>query len=80
MALQDPVAPVLPSTTPLNPADLLSELEVSASLKISPQTLRNWRAKGEGPRFVKIGKRVVRYRRSDVDAFIETGPSGKVAQ
>lgn len=79
MSLQDPVIPVLPSAAPLNPADLLSELEVSASLKISPQTLRNWRAKGEGPRFFKVGKRVIRYRRSDVDAFIETGLSGKAA-
>ena len=79
MTLQDPVVPALPSTAPLNPADLLSELEVSASLSISPQTLRNWRAKGEGPRFVKVGKRVVRYFRSDVDAFIEAGVSGKVA-
>ncbi|MCC6192812.1 MAG: helix-turn-helix domain-containing protein [Anaerolineales bacterium] len=67
-----------PSTT-ANPADLLAEHEAAASLSIAVQTLRNWRWKGEGPRFVKVGKRAVRYRRADLAAFVEAGTSGKVA-
>lgn len=79
MALQSPVIPALPSTAPLNPADLLNETEASASLNIAVQTMRNWRWKGEGPIFVKLNKRAVRYRRADLDAFVEAGTSGKAA-
>lgn len=77
MALQSPIIPVLPSVAPLNPADLLGEREVAAALSVAVNTLRNWRWKGEGPRAIKLGKRVVRYRRADVEAFIEAGQSGK---
>jgi hypothetical protein len=36
-------------------------------------TLRWWRYKRIGPRFVRIGTRKVAYRRSDLDAFIAQG-------
>ena len=64
---------------PLNPTDLLDESEASAHLNIAIQTLRNWRWRGIGPRFVKLGKRAVRYRRGDLDAFVEAGVTGKAA-
>lgn len=51
-------------------SDLLDEKEVSEILKISVNTLRNWRALRQGPRYFKVGKRAVRYRRSDIDAFV----------
>jgi hypothetical protein len=35
---------------------------------ISPRTLDQWRWQGRGPRFLKIGGRVV-YRLSDIEAF-----------
>lgn len=35
---------------------------------ISPRTLANWRCTGNGPRFVKIGGRVL-YRQTDVLAW-----------
>lgn len=55
----------------LAPGDLLDERAAAAILDASVQTLRNWRWRGEGPRFRKIGKRLVRYARSDLQAFIE---------
>ena len=67
-----PAAPVLPKTSP---SDMLDENAVSNALSVAVATLRNWRWLGEGPRFVKLGKRTVRYRRADVDAFIEAGSS-----
>ena len=60
-------------TVELRPGDLLSDREVSALLGISTVTLCNWRSTGKGPRYRKIGKRVVRYLRADVEAFIEAG-------
>ena len=49
----------------------LSEAEVAARLGVSPFTVRAWRHRGLGPRFMKMG-RAVRYRREDVDAYKET--------
>ena len=66
-----------PSTPPalcaatLSPGDLLDEREAAAILGASVQTLRNWRWRGEGPRFRKLGLRLVRYLRADLLAFIE---------
>lgn len=55
------------------PSDLLDEKEVAATLGIAPGTLRNWRSLRIGVPYVKLGKRAVRYRRADVDAFIASG-------
>ena len=77
MNLQPHIVPVPPSAE--NPADLLDENAAAASLSVAVQTLRNWRWKSEGPRYVKVGARLVRYRRSDLVAFIEAGSTGKVA-
>lgn len=60
-----------PVAARLEPGDLLTEVEAAAILGARVQTLRNWRWKGEGPRFVKVGARMVRYRRGDLDAFID---------
>ena len=57
------------------PDDLLNELEVAAILKLAPGTLRNWRSLGINIAFARIGKRAIRYRRSDVDAFLANGMS-----
>lgn len=49
--------------------DLVDENEAAAILGARVQTLRNWRWRGEGPRFHKIGQRLVRYHRADLAAF-----------
>ncbi|WP_292288621.1 helix-turn-helix domain-containing protein [Marivita sp.] len=46
----------------------LSQIELAARWKISHRTLERWRWAQEGPRYLKIGGRVV-YRVSDVEAF-----------
>ena len=46
----------------------LTDLEVAARLGVSRFTVRSWRLKGCGPRFLKLG-RAVRYRPEDVDEF-----------
>jgi hypothetical protein len=37
--------------------------------EVPPATLRQWRYLGKGPAYVKLGRHV-RYRKSDLDAFI----------
>jgi len=48
----------------------LTEHEVAARLRLSVATLRAWRIKNKGPRFVRLG-RAVRYPEEDVARFVE---------
>jgi len=48
---------------------LLTTQDAAELLRINPETLKVWRAKGGGPRFVKLGRRVL-YRREDLAAFV----------
>ena len=69
--MQLTITPTPQPALTLAPGDLLDEREAAAFLRVAVQTLRNWRWRGEGPRFRKIGLRMVRYRRADLEAFIE---------
>lgn len=48
---------------------LMTQAEVKAITGLSDSTLEQWRLKGKGPRFIKLG-RLVRYRTSDVQNYI----------
>mgnify|MGYP001159254270 CR=1 FL=1 len=63
-------APVPPANP--QPGDLVDEREAAAILDCAIATLRNWRSARprKGPPFRKIGKRMVRYSRADLAAFI----------
>jgi hypothetical protein len=63
-----PLAP--PQTGSLQPGDLVSPAEAVAILGTAPRTLHNWRSQGIGPAFVRVGLRMVRYKRADLAAFI----------
>jgi predicted DNA-binding transcriptional regulator AlpA len=65
------------------PGRPLTDVEAAARLGVSRFTLRAWRLKGMGPRFLKMG-RAVRYRPEDVEEFqrrtlVETHLSGPSA-
>src|SRR5688500_17913245 len=47
----------------------MTEREVARKLRISPATLRTWRVRRKGPRYVRFG-RAVRYLSADIDQFI----------
>ena len=46
----------------------LTDGEVAERLGVSRFTVRSWRFKGVGPKFLKMG-RAVRYRSQDVDEY-----------
>lgn len=48
---------------------LMTPDEAAAYMSVAAKTLANWRYIGIGPPYYKIGAGV-RYRRSDLDAFI----------
>lgn len=49
--------------------ELLTPLEVSATLNIPLGTLAGWRHSKKGPKYIKLG-RLVRYRSTDITDFI----------
>ena len=46
----------------------LNQIELSRRWSISPRTLERWRWLHQGPRYLKIGGRVV-YRLDDIEAY-----------
>jgi predicted DNA-binding transcriptional regulator AlpA len=59
-----------------NPDELIDEKQVSTEHNINLHTLRKWRCKNRGPRFIKLSRGIVRYRRRDVAAWLASRPSG----
>lgn len=60
---------VQPPATPTPGARALTEREVAERLGLSVATLRAWRHRGKGPRYVRFG-RAVRYLTADLDDFV----------
>ncbi|WP_374208193.1 helix-turn-helix transcriptional regulator [Aeromicrobium sp. CnD17-E] len=50
---------------------LMGTAEVADLLGVSPEALRVWRHRGEGPRAFKYARRVM-YRAADVEQWLET--------
>ena len=49
---------------------LLTQREAASVLRLSERTLERWRVAGIGPRFVRLGRRSIRYRQQNVDAYV----------
>ena len=49
----------------------LTPLKAAHYLGISESALRLWRSEGKGPRYFRAGLKLVRYRRADLDTWIE---------
>lgn len=49
----------------------LTPIQAAKYVGISEAALRLWRSEGRGPRHFKAGEKLVRYRRVDLDAWIE---------
>lgn len=54
---------------------LLKEHDVARITAVSVKSVRRWRFRGLGPRYIKIGGSV-RYRLSDLLAFLNSCPTG----
>lgn len=54
---------------------LLTTREAARLIGVSPKTLERWRVLGTGPRYFRF-RQTVRYRRSDVEAFIRQHTHG----
>jgi len=50
----------------------LTPLQAAKYVGISEAALRLWRSEGKGPRYFRAGDKLVRYRRADLDSWIES--------
>lgn len=60
-------------------ANLLTNDQTACALSIKPNTLENWRLRGKGPRYIKVG-RSVRYAEADVIAWLEAQTYSSTSQ
>jgi predicted DNA-binding transcriptional regulator AlpA len=61
----------VPSPAAPNSPSLLTAAQLATLLGVRDQTLAEWRVLGTGPRFVRLSARAIRYRRADVDAWLD---------
>ena len=60
----------------ISPSELLlTKKEVAERLRIEPRTVDSWRLEGRLDA-VYLGRKVIRYRASDVERFIEEAKGG----
>lgn len=55
----------------VNSAPLLTTRQAAEYLAYEVRTLESWRLRGGGPVFVRVSAKSVRYRLSDLEAWIE---------
>jgi len=49
---------------------LFDQRELATELGLSQRSLERYRLQGNGPRYVRVGLRLIRYRQEDVEAWI----------
>ena len=49
----------------------LTSKEAAKFLSVSEQTLSNWRCRKEGPKYFKLGAKMVRYRLKDLEEWMQ---------
>jgi hypothetical protein len=60
-------------------AEYVNEDGLAERYLIPPRTAQRWRASGEGPPFIRLGKRRVLYRIADVEAWLAAKTFGSRA-
>lgn len=63
-----------------DPGRLLREREAACLLGLSHRTLQGLRCRGGGPPFVRIGRRAIGYRHSDLLAWISENTHQSTSQ
>jgi predicted DNA-binding transcriptional regulator AlpA len=58
--------------TPIDSLNVLTPPQAARYVGVSEAVLRLWRSRGSGPRHFKAGPKLIRYRRCDLDAWIES--------
>lgn len=57
---------------PENDDNLIRRTDVPKYIPIAAQTLARWAVEGQGPRFIKLGRRLVAYRAGDLREWLHS--------
>ena len=52
--------------------ELLKTRPTADLLDVAEITLKKWRINGQGPNFLRVGVRAIRYRRSDINSWLRS--------
>ncbi|TVR44925.1 MAG: DNA-binding protein [Planctomycetota bacterium] len=63
---------MVPDTPTPGQREALSDREFANRYGLNPKTPAVWRNRGQGPRFIRLG-RAVRYRLADIEAWLANG-------
>jgi predicted DNA-binding transcriptional regulator AlpA len=61
----------VPDVQTASASDVLTAKETSQEYGIPEPTLTDWRYKSLGPPYVRLGPKSIRYRRRDIEAWLE---------
>ena len=56
---------------PENDDVLIRRADLPRYLPVAAQTLARWAVEGQGPRFIKVGRRIVAYRAGDLREWLQ---------
>lgn len=59
-------------TTVTDQQNVLTPRQAAKYVGVSEAALRLWRSRGDGPRHFRAGAKLIRYRRADLDSWIES--------
>ena len=57
--------------TTMADTEFLTIREAACFLRVCPLTLKNWRDRGEGPPWLRVGPKAIRYKRSSLTAYLD---------
>jgi excisionase family DNA binding protein len=55
-----------------NETEQMDTHEAAKYLAVSVPTLKRWRQRNEGPPFLRVGPRAIRYVKEDIDSWLDT--------
>lgn len=62
----------------LDAAELLTTSEVARLLHLCTWTVKHWRRRGQGPPFIRLGTRSIRYSRLQLLVYLDRRVQGRI--
>lgn len=61
-------------------SDVMTTEEVARYLGVNKKTLDRMRGRGDGPRYLRLTSKIIRYRRADIEEFLDAMARTNTAQ
>lgn len=65
-------APAQPLRETVEADETMNDRQAAEMLGMRRETLQRWRCQGKGPKFIQISARCIRYRKSDLSAWLNS--------